>query len=276
MQTANGRRALRGLAAILLALMTLAVWRWDMAVPSSAAKWDAASPVRRVERGDARVALTFDSGWGEDYTLDVLEILKAHGVQATFFLTGYWIDENPATVQAIVDAGHELGGHSVTHSRMVGMDNAAMDAEIGGVSERIAAFTGRAPRCFRPPYGDWDLALLGRIQLRGQVAVTWSVDAQSAMNAAGMRAALDSVRSGDIVLMSLCDAALATELDEAIAGLEARGIRLCTVSALMGEGCERFVEARRVKLHALARRGTVGRKSRAGRWTSRHLRLMNR
>ena len=249
MLTTNGR-VTRVLAAALLALVAAAAWRAGTYVPSSAAEWDATEPLRRVQRGRARVALTFDSGWGEDYTQEVLGILKAQGAQATFFLTGYWMDENPEAVRAIVEAGHELGGHSVTHSRMVGMDAAAIDAEIDGVSERIAAYTGRAPRCFRPPYGDWDLALLGRVRMKGQVAVTWSVDAQSAVNAAGLRAALDTARAGDIVLMSLCDAALVTELEGALAALRERGLAPCTVSALMGEGNERFVKAREPKLRA--------------------------
>ena len=70
------------LAAALLALLAAAAWRGETYVPSSAAEWDATAPVRHVQRGRARVALTFDSGWGEDYTQEVLEILKAQGAQA--------------------------------------------------------------------------------------------------------------------------------------------------------------------------------------------------
>ena len=57
---------------------------------------------------------------------------------------------------------------------------AGMISEIQGVSERISAFTGAPTRLFRPPYGDWDLSLLGCVRDCGQIAVLWSVDARAA------------------------------------------------------------------------------------------------
>lgn len=222
------------IAAAVLALAVIAVlWR-GAAITSLAAQWDARTPISRVKRSDGKLALTFDSGWGEDYTRDVLDILSARGLRATFFLTGYWIDGNPDAVQAIIDAGHEVGGHSVTHSRMTGMERAGMISEIQGVSERISAFTGAPTRLFRPPYGDWDLSLLGCVRDCGQIAVLWSVDAQSALSAQDMRAALDAVGPGDIVLMSLTDENVPEQLPDALDGMLARGLEICTVSELIG------------------------------------------
>ncbi len=235
-RAAKGTLARRvAVPAVALVIAALVALRGDVAIFSFAAQWDARAPISRVQRDDGRIALTFDSGWGEDLTQPVLAELAARGLRATFFLTGYWIDEHPASARAIVEAGQELGGHSVTHSRMVGMDEGALDAEIAGVSARIWELAGGMPRYFRPPYGDWDLRLLARVRQQGQIAVTWSVDAQS-LSPANLRAALDGARSGDIVLMGLSDAALEEELGAALDAMLERGLRPGTVSELMGQG----------------------------------------
>lgn len=233
--TWSARAALSALVVALAALAALAALRGEEAISSLAAQWDARAPISSVERSDGRVALTFDSGWGEDQTELVLRELSARQLRATFFLTGYWMDENPDSARAIVEAGHELGGHSVTHSRMVGMDDGALDAEIDGVSARIWELAGGMPRYFRPPYGDWDLRLLARVRMKGQIAVTWSVDAQS-LSPENLHLKLDGARSGDIVLMGLSDAALGRELGAALDDMLARGLEPCTVSELMGCG----------------------------------------
>lgn len=228
------RAARMAIATAVLALAVIAAWWRGAAIMSLAAQWDARTPLSRVKRSDGKLALTFDSGWGEDYTQAVLDALSARGLRATFFLTGYWIDENPETVRAIIDAGHEVGGHSVTHSRMTGMEHNAMISEIRGVNERLSAFTDKPTLLFRPPYGDWDLNLLMCVRDCGQIAILWSVDTQSALNAQDMRAALDLADSGDIVLMSLTDANVPEQLSAALDDMLARGLEICTVSELIG------------------------------------------
>ena len=68
----------------------------------------------------------------------------------------------------------------------------------------------------------------------GQIAVLWSVDAQSALSANDMRAALDAAGPGDIVLMSLTDENVPEQLPDALDDMLARGLEICTVSELIG------------------------------------------
>ena len=142
--------------------------------------------------------------------------------------------------QPVLGAGGQHGAFNVGISFLAGaqpqpgMERAGMISEIQGVSERISAFTGAPTRLFRPPYGDWDLSLLGCVRDCGQIAVLWSVDAQSALSAQDMRAALDAVGPGDIVLMSLTDENVPEQLLDALDGMLARGLEICTVSELIG------------------------------------------
>ncbi|MEJ2030024.1 MAG: polysaccharide deacetylase family protein, partial [Maritimibacter sp.] len=67
--------------------------------------------VARVETDQPMVALTFDDG-PSPYTQEVIDILAAADVRATFFLIGKDIEARPEAARALVEAGHEIGNHS--------------------------------------------------------------------------------------------------------------------------------------------------------------------
>ena len=57
------------------------------------------------------VALTLDDA-PSSYTSEILDLLKAYGAKATFFVIGSQIAENQALLQRMHDEGHELGNHA--------------------------------------------------------------------------------------------------------------------------------------------------------------------
>ncbi len=74
--------------------------------------------VSRVATAEKVVALTFDDGPG-DSTPEILDMLAAAGVSATFYLNGADVDRHPEYGAAIARAGHEIGNHTYTHRRMM-------------------------------------------------------------------------------------------------------------------------------------------------------------
>lgn len=66
-------------------------------------------------RKSPKVALTFDDGPSER-TGALLDLLKAHGVRATFFLTGERAEAHPELVQRIREEGHQVEGHGYWHT----------------------------------------------------------------------------------------------------------------------------------------------------------------
>lgn len=61
------------------------------------------------------VYLTFDDGPDDKVTPQVLDILKAEGVKATFYVCGNMVDANPTVLKRIFDEGHAIGNHSYNH-----------------------------------------------------------------------------------------------------------------------------------------------------------------
>ena len=68
--------------------------------------------VTHGDRTQRRVALTFDDGPDDPYTMDVSRILDDHGVKGTFFEVGKAVDARPEISRALRDDG-QLRGESL-------------------------------------------------------------------------------------------------------------------------------------------------------------------
>lgn len=135
------------------------------------------SEVERGDVGEKKVALTFDAGAAADSTPVILDILKKRGIKATFFLTGKWVEQNPALAKRIADEGHEIGNHTYSHPKLTSMTEAEVLGELTKAEEVIRRVTGEDPRpFFRAPYGARDQRVLDIVAKRGYFSVYWTVD----------------------------------------------------------------------------------------------------
>jgi cellulose synthase/poly-beta-1,6-N-acetylglucosamine synthase-like glycosyltransferase/peptidoglycan/xylan/chitin deacetylase (PgdA/CDA1 family)/spore germination protein YaaH len=100
----------------------------------------------------AKVALTFDDGPDPVWTPRILDVLKARGAKATFFVVGRNAEDHPDLVRRIVAEGHEIGNHTYTHSNIAEMPEWRQRLELSATERLIEAETGRSTTLFRPPY----------------------------------------------------------------------------------------------------------------------------
>lgn len=207
--------------------------------------------VRHGDRGDRRVALTFDMGGRVDPALDIVRWLIDHRVPATIFITGAMV-ESTATevgrqVVALV-AAHpdlfELGNHSYGHQdfRELGADAIAEElARTEAAVARVAPTVRMRPR-FRPPYGGVDEAVLAAVGRAGYgLTVLWDVDTvdwrpveEGGPDAAAIVAKVTAeAQGGSIVLMHLGGYETLAALPGVVEGLRARGFGFGRVSDLV-------------------------------------------
>src|SRR5258707_4480101 len=100
---------------------------------------------------DHEVVLTFDDGPLPKYSNQILEILAAQCVKATFILVGHQANANPAGVRKVRDAGHTVATHTQNHpSKMqrLPIDRAQKEIEDGIASVTAALADGTAPAPF--------------------------------------------------------------------------------------------------------------------------------
>ncbi len=149
------------------------------------------------------VALTFDDGPHPYYTNQILDILKENGVRATFFLVGKHVEMYPDVVLRICEEGHEIGNHTYSHQRMLGMSAKQVMHEITRTENAIRDVTGYETRLFRPPQGLYTSTVLEVLQEMKYTMVLWSVSSQDWAEPSWrqiVRTVLKSTGSGDIIL----------------------------------------------------------------------------
>ena len=196
-------------------------------------------PVYSVERDDKVLSISFDASWGADKTIAILDILDRYDVKTTFFLVGYWVDKYPARVEQIAAAGHEIGNHSNTHPHMSELGEAEIAQELTALSDKVEALTGVRPTLFRPPYGDYDDAVVLTARQNGYEPVQWSVDSLDWKNLGVqpmVKRVLDNVGPGDIVLFHNNSQYITEALPTILDALLEEGYEIVPVSELLVNG----------------------------------------
>ena len=105
------------------------------------------------------VSITFDDGPHPTHTDEVLDILKAKKVHATFFIIGLHIPRDRKVIMREVREGHSVGGHSYTHQNFSKISLEEMAKEVLFTHIRIMSLTGKYPTFFRFPYGVDDVRI---------------------------------------------------------------------------------------------------------------------
>ncbi|RYG85395.1 polysaccharide deacetylase family protein [bacterium] len=123
-----------------------------------------------------RVSLTFDDGPHPQYTPKLLDLLKAKGVRATFFVIGHMADKYPDLVKRIAAEGHEVANHTYSHVTLPRIQPEEIDVEYQANNDVIRRLTGKPARYCRPPGGDYNLEVLRRAASLGLTTVLWTDD----------------------------------------------------------------------------------------------------
>lgn len=81
----------------------------------------------------------------------ILDLLARHRLLATFFVNAVDLDAAPkrALLARVVEAGHEIANHGLTHRYLTALDRETKERELTMSTERLHRFLGRSPRGFR-------------------------------------------------------------------------------------------------------------------------------
>lgn len=124
------------------------------------------------------VALSFDDG-PTKFTPQVLRILRAHDVRATFFVTGRHAAARPRLLRQVVAEGHLLAGHTFDHDypdQVSGGWTRSYVAEQMRRTNRVLSAVTHQPICFfRPPGGHQTSGMYDAARAHGVEVVLWSV-----------------------------------------------------------------------------------------------------
>lgn len=180
----------------------------------------------------AYIALTFDDG-PTKYTPALLAGLEEADVKATFFLSGYRIDQFPELAAKIWEDGHEIGIHGQNHKRLDNLSRREIAAEIVENRDRLPA--GCKARWLRPPEGSCPPAVCQVAKAKNLGVMIWSVDPRDwECDDAGCIAGqvVEKIQDGDVVLLHDTSESSVQAALNIVQTLSDRGYRFVTVSEL--------------------------------------------
>lgn len=122
------------------------------------------------------IYLTFDEGYEYGCTERILDTLKEKGVHAVFFVTQPYAEDNPQLVQRMIDEGHTVGNHSVTHPSK-GLPSQTMEQqqqEVMGCHQYVLDHFGYTMHLFRYPTGAFSEQSLAIVNNCNYKSVFWS------------------------------------------------------------------------------------------------------
>ena len=141
-------QALASLAANHMVVTALGLWPTSRMLGPNILHLPPAAIARR------EITLTFDDGPDPQVTPQVLDLLDAYQVKATFFCIGTRVVQHPALAREIVRRGHRIENHSHTHRHTFSVSGLRrIEQEIRRGQDAIADTVGRAPVFFRAPAG---------------------------------------------------------------------------------------------------------------------------
>lgn len=122
------------------------------------------------------IYLTIDEGYENGYTAKILDVLKEKNCPAVFFVTMDYVKQNPDLIQRMIDEGHVVGNHSVTHPS-AGLPSQSIDIqaeELMALHRYVKETFDYDMYLFRYPAGIHSDQSLALVQQLGYKSVFWS------------------------------------------------------------------------------------------------------
>lgn len=120
------------------------------------------------------LAITFDDGPNPAWTPQLLDILAAYKVHATFFMVGKFAQAESALVRRVASAGHLIGNHSWSHPNLARTSAAKIHEELRTTSDTLAQIASAPIHFFRPPFGARRPVVLRIARELDLTPVTWN------------------------------------------------------------------------------------------------------
>ena len=186
------------------------------------------------------IYLTFDAGYENGCTTQILDVLKAHDAPAAFFLVGNYIEKNPDLVRRMVEEGHTVGNHTMHHPDMSKLESKEeFSTELNSLKNLYQQTVGEEmEKFYRPPQGVYSQSNLEHAQQLGYKTVFWSLayadwdNSNQPTREQALEKLMGRIHNGAVVLLHSTSKTNAEILDEVLTKWEEMGYRFAPISQL--------------------------------------------
>lgn len=183
-----------------------------------------------------KVYLTIDTGGPLGDTDLLLKSLRDNHAKANFFIAGYNVKKAPDFVRQLVEDGHLVANHTMTHTDMNKQTDEQVKKEIHDYEKLYKEVTGKEIQpYFRFPYGSYNMHLLQMVSEMGYTSVFWSTamrDWEPRKNGADdpYNDIMNNLHDGNIILMHQGSEENIEALDRIIKGVREAGYEFALLS----------------------------------------------
>lgn len=192
-----------------------------------------------LESADEKIIyLTFDEGYENGYTAQILDTLKEKNVKAAFFITGPYLSKNEDLVKRMVEEGHTVGNHTVNHPSMPDVDDEKLEKELLDLDRKFYELYGQSMKYIRPPMGEFSERTVALSKNLGYTSVFWSFAYRDweTNNQKGTEYAkntvLDAIHPGEVMLLHAVSVDNTNALGDIIDGARALGYEFGELDAI--------------------------------------------
>ncbi len=176
------------------------------------------------------IYLTFDCGYENGYTEQILDTLKETHTQAIFFITGHYLKSSKSIVQRMIDEGHIIGNHTYSHKDFTKSSSTEILNDVKKLEDAFyEEFKTPMSKYVRPPRGEYNEMSQKTLKDNGYTSVFWSLayvdwnkDAYHG-NHYSYNKVMENIHNGAIILMHTVGKDNMVDLKDIILSLKEQG-----------------------------------------------------
>ena len=210
----------------------------DLSVGSDAAL--AANPdIAHGSRTKAQVALTFHGAGDPALVQKLLAIFKSSSTPVSVFAIGTWLRGYPAVAKQMLDAGYDIGNHTMNHYQMKTLSAKKVDSEIAGCAAELKKLIGNHGKWFRPSGTQYSNAIIRAAALKYgyNQCIAYDVDSHDYQDVGKKTVLADigsAIQNGSIVSMHFGHQDTIDAMPTLLENLHSRGLTPVTLTTLLG------------------------------------------
>lgn len=194
---------------------------------------------KEATKSEKVLYLTFDCGYENGYTKQILDVLREQEVPACFFVTQTYIRDNVELASRMKEEGHQVGNHTITHPSMPSKSYEEIIEEVDGCAKYMAETTGyNMDPYLRPPMGEYSERTLKLTSDLGYKTIFWSMAYMDFD--VNKQPGVDYVvkhfekyhHSGAIILMHNVSSSNAEALETVIVNMKNKGYRFASLNEI--------------------------------------------
>jgi peptidoglycan/xylan/chitin deacetylase (PgdA/CDA1 family) len=221
---------------LLKATAVIGTGAYSLSQPLSAEA--ATADIQHGSRRLAKVALTFHGAGAPDYSDELLKLFKKSATQISVFAVGTWLTSDPAIAQRIIDEGHDLGNHTMTHTQMKTISAKKVDSEISSCAAELKKLIGNHGAWFRPSGTQFSTPLIRAAAIKygyGQ-CISYEVDSEDFKDPSKKKVisnVMNNVKNGSIISMHFGHKVTLEAMPELLSALHSKGLQPVTLTELL-------------------------------------------